>query len=438
MEACSETTEEAGTEMARGSRRTSRKMTKTEYPSVLDAMDAAMNQVLEEQMEGLVARWNAENPDATPLVVEALTEEQRESLEREHLAREVLIGQAYVDKMAAEDMARLELEKTKPKKDPDERSYQYYRENWEWKYAEEFGSFEATTRIPAMCFTDKPTKPGVTNPERSMQIFSVKVEEIYGDLHWPLDVFGIVAVRDDLDHRRNIIFERKRDNCQTLNEEDPYLVLTGPTRAPLTLFGPMHFDITLKVKRSNELEDKDLSLLGFRYECCKSINYQASKGEHALRSCVSSQKHRSKLSTLELTCGIVVSSIEATISVRIVGGSWPDGFSGLFIASTASVSHMRVLLLNIGDKDTPVVAADGTIELSRRVVSVESFGELRVHAAGWLGSQQVDREVFFQPLESGRSSRSLKVGSCEMEVTVGWCLFPLCYPTDGIPSPKNG
>ncbi|KAF7076055.1 hypothetical protein CFC21_080761 [Triticum aestivum] len=410
MEAGSETTGEAGTERAGGSRRTLRKTTKADYPSVLDVMDAAMNQVLEEQMEWLVARWNAENPDATPLVVEALTEEQRESLEREHLAREVLIGQAYVDKMAAEDMARLELEKTNPKKDPDERSYQSYRENWEWKYAEEFGSFEAT----------------------------IKVEEIYGDLHWPLDVFGLVAVRDDLDHHRNIIFERKRDNCQTLNEEDPYLVLTGPTRAPVTLFGPMHFDITLKVKRINELEDKDLSLLGFRYECCKSINYQASKGECALRSCVSSQKRRSKMSTLELTCGIVASSIEATISVRIVGGSWPDGFSGRFIASTASVSHMRVLLLNIGDKDTPVVAADGTIELSRRVVSVESFGELRVHAAGWLGSQQIDSEVFFKPLESGRSSRSLKVGSCEMEVTVGWSLFPLCYPIDRIPSPKNG
>uniref|UniRef100_A0A452ZBX3 Uncharacterized protein n=1 Tax=Aegilops tauschii subsp. strangulata TaxID=200361 RepID=A0A452ZBX3_AEGTS len=94
MEAGSETMDEAGTEMAGGIRRTSRKITKTEYASVLDAMDAAMNQVLEEHMQGLVARWNAENPDATPLVVEALTEEQRESLEREHLAREVLIGQA--------------------------------------------------------------------------------------------------------------------------------------------------------------------------------------------------------------------------------------------------------------------------------------------------------------------------------------------------------
>lgn len=428
----------SGAEMTGGSRRTSRKITKTEYPSVLEVMDAEMKLVLEEYMKRLVARWNAENPDATPLVVEALTEEQRESLEREDLAREVLIGQAYADRMAAEDMARLEMEETNPNKDHDDRSYQYYRENWEWKYAKEFGSFEDTTRIPPMCFTDEPTKPGVTNPERSMQIFSVKVEEIYGDLHWPLDVFGIVAVRDDLDHHRNIIFERKRDNCQTLNEEDPYLVLTGPARAPVTLFGLMHFDVTLKVKCSNELEDKDLSLLGFRYECCESINYQASKGERARSSCVSSKKRRSKLSTLELTCGIVVSSIEATISVRIVDGSWPDGFSGRFIASTASVSHMRVLLLNIGDEDTPVVAADGTIELSRRVVSVESFGELRVQAAGWLGSKQIDREVFFQPLKSGRSSRSLKLGSCEMEVTVAWSLFPLCYPTDRIPSPKNG
>jgi hypothetical protein len=51
-----------------------------------------------------------------------------------------------------------------------------------------------------MCFTDKPTKSGVTNPKRSMQIYSVKVEEIYGDLHWPVDLFGIVTGRDDLDH----------------------------------------------------------------------------------------------------------------------------------------------------------------------------------------------------------------------------------------------
>jgi hypothetical protein len=69
-----------------------------------------------------------------------------------------------------------------------------------------------------MCFTDDPM-PRISRTMRSMQIFSVKVKEVCGDLHWPLDVFGIIAVRDDLDYNRNIIFERNRDNCQTLNEQ---------------------------------------------------------------------------------------------------------------------------------------------------------------------------------------------------------------------------
>jgi hypothetical protein len=69
-----------------------------------------------------------------------------------------------------------------------------------------------------MCFTDEPM-PRHTTTMPTMQIFSVKVQEVDGDLHWPLDVFGFIAVRDDLDYNRNIIFERKRDNCQALNEQ---------------------------------------------------------------------------------------------------------------------------------------------------------------------------------------------------------------------------
>jgi hypothetical protein len=200
----------------------------------------------------------------------------------------------------------------------------------------------------------------------------------------------------------------------------------------------MRLDVILKVRRTNESEDKVLSLIGERYECCESINYQASNGESALRSCVSSEKYKSKLSTLELTCGIVVKSIEATISVRIVEGSWPDGFSGQFTAFTASVSHMRVSLLKFGDGSVPVsAAADGTLELSRRVVSVEIFGELRICASARNGSNKVEPEVSFQPLKSGRSSRPLTVGSCEMEVTVCWSLFPFRYPT-GCTSSSNG
>jgi hypothetical protein len=203
------------------------------------------------------------------------------------------------------------------------------------------------------------------------------------------------------------------------------------------MFDPIHLDVILKVRRTNESEEKDLSLIAAHYECCESIDYQASNGECALKSCVGSEKYESKLSTLELTCGIVVSSIEATISVRIVEGSWPDGFSGRFTTSTACVNHMKVSLLEFGDGNVPVSTADGNIELSRRVVSVESFGELLIFAAASRGSSKVESEVLFEPLKYGRSSRFFNVGSCKMEVTVGWSLFPLSYPTDRISSSKG-
>lgn len=53
-------------------------------------------------------------------------------------------------------------------------------------------------------------------PRHMLQIFSVKVMGIMGSLHWPLDVYGHVAVRDALDHKRNYLFRRIRGNCQTL------------------------------------------------------------------------------------------------------------------------------------------------------------------------------------------------------------------------------
>lgn len=51
----------------------------------------------------------------------------------------------------------------------------------------------------------------------TVQVFSVKIAETRGDLQWPINVFGMIALRDSLDNNRNIIFGR--DNCQTLTEK---------------------------------------------------------------------------------------------------------------------------------------------------------------------------------------------------------------------------
>ena len=55
----------------------------------------------------------------------------------------------------------------------------------------------------------------------SLQTYYIKIEvgTRPADIQWPLQVFGVVAVRDSIDSMRNIIFYRDRDDCQTLTEE---------------------------------------------------------------------------------------------------------------------------------------------------------------------------------------------------------------------------
>lgn len=76
-----------------------------------------------------------------------------------------------------------------------------------------------------MGYTDDPVPRYVYDhgPPDTLQIFSVRVGGSLGGLidplHWPLHVFGLVALRDSIDQHRNVIFNRTRDDCQILTEE---------------------------------------------------------------------------------------------------------------------------------------------------------------------------------------------------------------------------
>ena len=55
---------------------------------------------------------------------------------------------------------------------------------------------------------------------RTMQIYSINVTETEGfALEWPLEVYGVVAARDMVDYRRNLLFLRTRDDCQILTKQ---------------------------------------------------------------------------------------------------------------------------------------------------------------------------------------------------------------------------
>ncbi|KAK1661461.1 hypothetical protein QYE76_049620 [Lolium multiflorum] len=213
------------------------------------------------------------------------------------------------------------------------------------------------TTVPPMRLTDHPSR--YTTSDDSLQIESIKILSRRGAIRCPIDVFGMITVRDVLDNRtRNIIFAHARSNCQTIDEEHPYLQLIGPMRAIVTCIDPGNIEIALKVKGVTESEDRDLSFLVLLLKSSMYISYH---GDYS-----------SKRSTLKLEFHHMAGAVEATIGVRLItgGSSLPLGdFQGVFTASIDNIDDMEILLLAFrGGKLS--FADDGTVNLSRRVINV--------------------------------------------------------------------
>ncbi|KAL6652638.1 hypothetical protein ACP70R_011563 [Stipagrostis hirtigluma subsp. patula] len=282
----------------------------------------------------------------------------------------------------------------------------HFEQWWNAHYANTFyGSFNDRTAIPCMRLTYESV--GRTDP--TLQVYSVKVAELSEGLQWPLNVYGMVAFRDSLDQNRNIIFDRDRDNCQTITEKDPYLVLTGPVRA-VVLCGRVVFEVLLKARGPVESEDKEISLLAAHF-----------RSEPApFGSFLITESYTSRLSSLQFTLGHIICSVEATITVRVIDGSSPDGFGGRITARTASIAE-EVVLLDSGDEKVPVLGDE--IKLSRRVASVELDGHLIVSVKVLQGQEVLHSEKEFTPQERGTHFETLNVGSCKINLTIAWSLF---------------
>ncbi|CAN6174769.1 unnamed protein product [Urochloa humidicola] len=286
-----------------------------------------------------------------------------------------------------------------------------FRDEWNSLWSGYFGSFEDTTKVKPMRFTDEPAPPPhIASTCNSLQVFSVKVRGVKGGLQWPLHVFGMVALRDSVDHNRNIIFQCTRDNCQILTEKDPCLALTGPVHA-VASFDFVTFEVKLTVKGTTESEDKDFSALAV------PLSFPTS-----YRSYFCNLDYTSKLSTIELKCADIIYSVEASISVQVSSGASLGRVH--FAASTASIGDEVAILLDSGDGVLPVTG-DGMIELSRHVVSVEVNGKLKVSAMAWRqgDNNPVVRWKDFTPKEANRSLGMLNFGFCRMKITVAWSLI---------------
>ena len=279
----------------------------------------------------------------------------------------------------------------------------------------------------------------------TLQIYSIKVTEIKGtpELKWPLRVYGMVAARDTVDHNRNILFLRQRNDCQILTPENPFLQLTGPSRA-IAAIDPVDFDIKLKVKGRMKSKDRVLMHQTSKYSCNEAILLDD--------SC-----------RIVLRCAKLEKTVQATIvGVRVINWrkkKWPFRHGGLVIAKAHSkpVKPENEVLLQdqvmdnisdgyfegevscVGDRSSALkhedevvlqdqVTAnnwDGCLDLSRHVVSVELDGKLEViiRALSSNGFVTKHGHVFFPAQESKISRGICDLASYKVEVTVAWSLL---------------
>jgi hypothetical protein len=196
--------------------------------------------------------------------------------------------------------------------------------------------------------------------------------------------------------------------------QDPFLLLTGPSRA-VVLVNPVAFEVQLKLKGNTESEDEVLALHAFNFH----------EGFYLRGGTRKSTVHRR--SKLEFAFALLEESVEATVSVQVVDGSWPDQFSGKVVCHTRSMEDHKMVLLDFRDGKMPI-NSDGTVELSRRVVAVDCpSGKLVVSLLGYQPGCVAQGNAVFRVKASGTSEEIIKIGLFKTRVTVAWSVLPYFY-----------
>uniref|UniRef100_A0A0D9XN57 DUF6598 domain-containing protein n=1 Tax=Leersia perrieri TaxID=77586 RepID=A0A0D9XN57_9ORYZ len=323
-----------------------------------------------------------------------------------------------------------EEQESSSEKDDDE--IEEFRRVWMSRHARNFGSFQHTTTIPAMRYTFGHI-PQVAGTDNGLQVFSIKLILLNTD-EWPLHVYGLVAARDCLDPRRNLLFHRTRDNPQILTQHHPFLQLTGPSRA-IVLIDPVDFEVQLKAKSLDQDPDQDDQILNFGVVA--SGHFPSSN-----KTCFG------KRSNVEFRLSLLQDSVEATIvSVQLVDhSSWPNHLpAGALVCRTPNINNHQddFVLLDSrqhGSSGTMPIDDDGVIQLSRRVVMVQLAGQLIVDVLAFSSLQQQQRigqvvtakgQIVFEPKTSSVSVKTCDLGGlCKLRICVAWSLVDTLPPAE--------
>uniref|UniRef100_A0ACD5XGW7 Uncharacterized protein n=1 Tax=Avena sativa TaxID=4498 RepID=A0ACD5XGW7_AVESA len=243
-----------------------------------------------------------------------------------------------------------------------------------------------------------------------VNVVSLKVRE--SDVGFPINVFGTVIARDQLDYRCVYLFRRESDDSQFISSRDDMLSLTDPCRA-LVPDDKVYFEINLKIRcDGGAIKDLSKGVVNFDW-----VRLPTGKETRPLGL-------ESMLSSVELSCAHVYHPVEATIAINILKG--PCILSRV-AASTPGNFRDHIILYDDSSEaatGTRTVLGDGvSVPLTRRVVAVPLKQKLVLFLVGGDVLEHL-------ALTLGHSDEVLvrKMGSAEVEVRVAWTAVPV-YPS---------
>ncbi|CAL4928201.1 unnamed protein product [Urochloa decumbens] len=236
--------------------------------------------------------------------------------------------------------------------------------------------------------------------ENSVNLISIKVA--VSDVGYPVNIFGTVLARDQVDYRCVYLFKRGRDNPQLIKSPVDTLTLTGPGRA-LAVTDTMYFEFHLKIK-DDEAVDKDF---------CKGL-LEHNTARHTIQPM--NLKLESWLSTVELAFTLVPFAVEASLTVSILKG--PSTFIGNIVAWTSGNDKNEIILYDSQVAGTQrKLGTDGSIVLTRYIVAVPLDEDLVLNVS-LCGSDEAECMKFI--IGNDVETCTNTIGPYELQVKVVW------------------
>ncbi|KAM0880839.1 hypothetical protein ACQ4PT_033311 [Festuca glaucescens] len=193
------------------------------------------------------------------------------------------------------------------------------------------------------------------NLQDSANILSVKIAS--SDRGFPINVYGTIIARDSVDHKCIYIFNRHREDYQTINSEDESLILTGPGRG-LVLLDFIYLEINLKIKVDGEplgqqISKGLLSIDGLVQPRDEKVNF----GSRTLESW---------FSTMKVSYATILNAVEGTFEIEILEGH----FCGDIRVAIQGVEE-KIVIHNSKEDGVVTFSGDLTvITLQRRVLTI--------------------------------------------------------------------